>query len=78
MIIIKLCGGCLHRCNSNLIYCKLAPTILPPAPLQKNEGVNVIPTHDLSISAAVLYQLSYKDPYIPLAEQSSTNAEAIS
>ena len=31
----------------------------------------------LSISAAVLYQMSYNDPYTPLAEESSANTEAI-
>ena len=36
----------------------------------------MIPTHDLSNSAAVRYQLSYNDPYTPLAEQSSANTEA--
>lgn len=39
-------------------------------------GFNVIPTHDLSVSAAVLYQLGYNNPYPPLAEQSSANTEA--
>ena len=36
----------------------------------------MIPTHDLSNSAAVRYQLSYNDPYNPLAEQNSANTEA--
>ena len=72
MIIIKLCEGCLHSCNSNLSYCKLA--LIPRSP--EIGGFNVIPTHDLSNSAAVFYQLSYNDPYTPLAEQNSVNTEA--
>ena len=73
VIIIKLCGGCLHSCNSNLSYCKLAPI---PLSLEIG-GFNVIPAHDLSVSATVLYQLGYNDPYTPLAEQNSANREAI-
>ena len=46
-----------HRsCNRNLSNCKCQP--------EKNiQGFNGIRTHVLCVGAAVLYQLSYEDPY---------------
>ena len=41
--------------NCNLSNCKLTR--------KKFRDLNVIPTHGLYVSAAVLYQLSYEDPY---------------
>ena len=49
-----------HRSyNRNLSNCKFKPE-------KKNFGFNGIRTHGLCVSAAVLYQLSYEDPYIGL------------
>ena len=44
-------------CNRNLSNCKFKPG--------KNfQGFSRIRTNDLCVSAAVLYQLSYEDPYV--------------